>query len=367
MFWISRTTKIIPQRNKFANFAKIVHNSPVLDLHAVSKSWESIAAVIAAAGDRIRWSQKNGNRKGNFSHCPTCRYSGKSGKIAIAEHNGKPFFYCHKCKTTGDAIGLQAGYTFGSTDTTNLTRQQWAILAAFFSATTATPPKPRKTISNRRRWAQTAIRRCELFAPEQSLILAYIASGAPQWDEHNFLDYACRQARAQKRDSLRKRLRKWTDNNLWQKVCGAGPDKERWQLLKKAAMRNNNGKFFMSAGARFLTICGYHAAARAAPSISALAGEAGVSVITAKRWWNYWVCAGIFDGQLFVPRRPARNPRQMKLAPPRQTPAKLARRREHNRLFSRTRLWQLWLAPLLKKTPSMRAIIRPPSLAPPQN
>ena len=330
-----------------------------MDLRELNFSAEGLNSAIESAGDKIAW---RGDR-GAFSHCPVCHWSGKRHKCSAGRARGRWMFYCHRCNATGDAAGYRAAVLWGATDTTNLSREQWAELSAFFRRAGAAQPTARRVVRNRRTWAQALLRRANLFSPDQILVVAAAAATTLPDSAGRFLDEAERGAAEHLRDSLRRRVRRWDEAGVFAAIDKAGDDAQRWETMRKAVMRSRaDGKFALSAGARFFAICAYWSVARATPALAVMAGQAGVSVMTARRWWNFWVASGVFSGAIFVPRRPARITAQLKLSMPDAAPVAISRRRPRRRLFRRETMWAGWLAALVATGAAARGIARPPPL-----
>ena len=265
----------------------------------------SFARAVTEGGDRVRW---GAGGKGSFSNCPSCKRKGRRGKVSVGPDDaGKIMFFCHRCSAKGDSLGLLAGYRYGNTDTRNLGGRFKELLSFF--ANDAVGAARREVIRGRRIWAQKQLRRSELFSPDQVVLLAWASSSHPAASVGDLLYLANTRAGGHLRDSLRRRCRKW--EAVVADIAQQG-DADRWKALwARMHEVDDTGRRILSAGARFLAVAAYWAVAKRAPALSVMAGHAAVSVSTARRWWNYWVAAGIFTGKVFVPRRGQRPENQM--------------------------------------------------------
>lgn len=309
-------------------------------IQAIRRNRAAIDAAVRAGGDIVRWE----GERGKFSKCPTCK--GGGGKLTVGwdAKNNAYMFFCHRCQTTGDAIGLLHGYRHGSVDTTYLrgNRQGFAQLTNFFRNIIHIPPaaERRVVVEKRREWSRATLKWAELLSPEQVLVLAYAAPAAAAWEISDVVRAAERAAPMHLPDTLRRRANRWVA--VWEEMEGKDSDRNRWHtLMSVIKRRGDDGRYVMSAGARFFIVAGFVAIGQQSRTLAAMAADAGVSVATARRWWNYWVIIGIFTGRLFVRKKAPSVGRQLELGLVESAPVAITQKRRVRRQRVHSRRWNL--------------------------
>ena len=315
--------------------------------------------VRERGGDNVVWGADG--TTGRFRHCPNCGWR-KRPTMTVGVHRGNWRVRCHRCERGGDAIGLLQAYSTGGDYDTRSIGKNFFKLLSFFTTDLLRGGTERRTLRGRRHWAQALLMRDGLLSAEQALVLSWASASSTITTRRALIDYTHGAARGLVRDTMRRRVNRWHDNFFTAAHTIDSNDSARWTMLRgQLHTTGADNKFIFSAGARFLIVCAYYAVAAAPPSLSAMAGEAAVSVRTARRWWNFWIAAGVFTGAVFVPRRPSRRGNQLSLSIAYAVPGRL-RPTRRQRIFSRERLWMGWLVALAHGVSQCRGIIRPPPL-----
>lgn len=363
-FYLTILYHTLPHPNEESLY---IFNIYVLDspnmrlLDDIRHSQSAFDSVVSYGGDTVKWN----NNKGSFNRCPTSRCRGGSLTIGLLERGYA--FYCHRCGCTGDAVGLLSGYQRGRVDTTDLAgdRDAFMNLLRFFDKILVlnTAGSPRQTMKRRREWARRTLGKSELLSTEQVLILAYASPTYCRTSIRSVLNYATASAPHHPANSLRRRASRW--ESIWQFLDGQGDDPDRWKTLRYVAKRRGgDGKYVMSAGARFFSVVGYYSVAKASPSLKSMAAEAGVVLATARRWWNYWVAAGIFTGRLFIRRKAAPIGTQLKLGLVKEVSESIRGRERvrKSRAFSREFCYLVYIVPSVIGSPmgNPTSIFKPP-------
>lgn len=315
-------------------------------LDDIRRSQSAFNSVVSYGGDAVKWD----GDKGKFKRCPT--RSCKGGSLTIGLKRNGYVFYCHRCRCTGDAIGLLSGYQRGRVDTTDLAGDKHGFmrLMSFFNNMLVIKPaeSPRQTIKRRRHWACRVLGKSELLSTEQVLILAYASPSYCRGSVRGVVDYAIASAPNHPANSLRRRGSRW--HPIWELLDQQSDDPERWtMLLRAASRRDDNGKYIMSAGARFMVVVGYYSVASHSPALRAMATQARVSLATARRWWNYWVACGIFTGRIFMRRKATPIGEQLKLGLVKEVSdtIKYRKRVRKSRAFNRDFNYMVYVIPLV--------------------